>query len=360
MTKLDTKVVVLEHGHAIAPLTSSTGRPSSDFAAFCRRQFINYGILPLLLILLILTFAIIEPRFLSYGNVMNVTRQVSYLGIIVVAQMLYLVTANYDLSNGATVALSSIGCAMVMAATASGDPATSIALGCLTALGVSLLIGIVNGVLIAVVKVSSFMVTLGMASAAVGIALLVTGGVPVYGLPPEFSRYFGEYAVLGVPFPAIVFALVVCAAYVLLNWTKIGRHAFAVGGNERAAFQSGVNVRRTLLCMCISGSVLAGLVGLLLTARMSTGEANVGVEFPMQSIIACVIGGIALSGGEGRVSGAVMGALFIVLLSNGMDLIRVQGYVQEILLGCLLVLAIIVDKLRTRVRLRQVAAPQAA
>ncbi|KOF14396.1 hypothetical protein AC244_27320 [Ensifer adhaerens] len=340
--------------------TSHSQQAGSDFSTFFRRQFINYGILPLLLVALILTFAIIEPRFLSYANVMNVTRQVSYLGIIVVAQMLYLVTANYDLSNGATVALSSIGCALVMAATAGGDPATSIALGCLAALGVSLFIGIVNGVLIAVVKVSSFMVTLGMASAAVGVALLVTGGVPVYGLPPEFSRYFGEYAVFGVPFPAIVFGIVVGAAYVLLNWTKIGRHAFAVGGNERAAFQSGVNVRRTLLCMCISGSVLAGLVGLLLTARMSTGEANVGVEFPMQSIIACVIGGIALSGGEGRVSGAVMGALFIVLLSNGMDLIRVQSYVQDILLGGLLVLAIIVDKLRTRVRLRQVAAPQAA
>jgi len=111
--------------------------------------------------------------------------------------------------------------------------------------------------------------------------------------------------------------------------------------------------------MCISGSVLAGLVGLLLTARMSTGEANVGIEFPLQSIIACVIGGIALSGGEGRVSGAVMGALFIVLLSNGMDLIRVQSYVQDVLLGALLVLAVIVDKLRARVRLRQVAAKAA-
>lgn len=360
MTNSNTRAVGLPHGHEIKQPGKASTQPASDLSSFLRRQFINYGILPLLLVGLIVTFAIVEPRFLSYANVMNVTRQVSYLGIIVVGQMLYLVTANYDLSNGATVALSSIGCAMVMAATAGGDPATSIAWGCLTAFGVSLLVGIINGVLIAVVKVSSFMVTLGMASAAVGIALMVTGGMPVYGMPPEFSRYFGESTVMGVPFPAIVFTGVVAAVYVLLNWTKIGRHAFAIGGNERAAFQSGVNVRRTLLCMCISGSVLAGLVGLLLTARMSTGEANVGIEFPLQSIIACVIGGIALSGGEGRVSGAVMGALFIVLLSNGMDLIRVQSYAQDVLLGALLVLAVIVDKLRARVRLRQVAVSQSA
>lgn len=360
MTNSSTKVVAMSPGHNSNSRGAFSVQPAKDISGFLRRQFINYGILPLLLLGLILTFAIIEPRFLSYANVMNVTRQVSYLGIIVVGQMLYLITANYDLSNGATVALSSIGCAMVMAATAGGDPGASIVWGCLAAFGISLLVGVINGVLIAVVKVSSFMVTLGMASAAVGIALMVTGGMPVYGMPPEFSRYFGESTFLGIPFPAIVFAAVVAAVYVLLNWTKIGRHAFAVGGNERAAFQSGVNVRRTLLCMCISGSVLAGVVGLLLTARMSTGEANVGIEFPLQSIIACVIGGIALSGGEGRVSGAVMGALFIVLLSNGMDLIRVQSYAQDVLLGALLVLAVIVDKLRARVRLRQAAAPQAA
>jgi len=247
MTKLDTKVVALAHGQTIHPISGPGRGGSFDFATFCRRQFISYGILPLLLIILILTFAVIEPRFLSYANIMNVTRQVSYLGIIVVGQMLYLVTANYDLSNGATVALSSIGCALVMAATAGGDPATSIALGCLTALGISLLVGIVNSVLIAVVKVSSFMVTLGMASAAVGVALLITGGVPVYGLPAEFTRYFGEASIMGIPVPAIVFACVVAAVYVLLNWTKTGRHAFAVGGNERAAFQAGGNVRRTLL-----------------------------------------------------------------------------------------------------------------
>ncbi len=266
--------------------------------------------------------------------------------------MFYLITRNYDLSNGGTVALSSVICATVMTSVFQDSIPMSILAGCLAALLVGLVIGIVNSLLIAVFKISSFMVTLGMGSAAVGLALLVAGGVPVTGLPREFSRNFGTSTIWGVPFPTLILIVVGIAAYVPLNWTRIGRQAYAVGGNERAAFQSGVNVRKTMFTVMISGSVLAALVGVMLTARVSTGEANIGLQFPMQSIIAAVIGGIALGGGEGRVSGALMGALFIVLLSNGMDLIRVQSYVQDIMLGGLLVMALLVDQLRNRVKLQ--------
>ncbi|MBL8902679.1 MAG: ABC transporter permease, partial [Rhizobiales bacterium] len=120
---------------------------------------------------------------------------------------------------------------------------------------------------------------------------------------------------------------------------------------ESAAFHSGVNVRRTLSVMMVAGSLLAALVGVMITARVGTGEANIGVQYPLLSIIAAVLGGISLYGGSGRVSGAFMGALFIVLLSNGMDMIRVQSYVQLILLGTLLVSALIIDRLRTGTRL---------
>ncbi len=324
---------------------------SGGLALFVRRQFINYGILPVLLILLIAFFAIVERRFISPDNILNVARQVSYLGIIAVAQMFYLITRNYDLSNGGTVALASIVCATVMTTTFPDNAPMAILSGCLAALGVGLVIGLVNGIVIAVFKISSFMVTLGMGSAATGLALLIAGGVPVVGLPREFSRTFGTASYFGIPFPTLVLILVVALGYVLLNWTRLGRQAYAVGGNESAAFQSGVNVQKTLISMMVLGSFLASLVGVMLTARISTGEANIGMQYPMLSIIAAVIGGIALAGGEGRISGAFMGALFIVLLSNGMDLIRVQSYVQAILLGALLVLALLVDRLRTRVRL---------
>lgn len=316
-----------------------------------RQQFVVWGILPLLLIALIVTFAVMEPRFLSTANVLNVARQVSFLGIITVGQMFYLVTRNYDLSNGATVALASIACATVMTSMPDVGPWAAIAAGCAAGLGVGLLVGLLNSLLIAVLKISSFIVTLGVASAATGLALMVSGGTPVVGLPPEFSRGFGTSMVAGIPFPTFIMILVLAAAYVLFNWTRLGRHAFAVGGNESAAYQSGVSVRRTLLIMMLAGSLLAALVGILITARVSTGEANIGIQYPLLSIIAAVLGGISLNGGEGRVAGAFMGALFIVLLSNGMDLIRVQSYVQQILLGALLITALIVDRLRSRMRL---------
>lgn len=339
-----------EHPRTGAVRLSETASAEPPLVRFIRSQFVNYGILPLLLIVLIVVFAINEPRFLSGENILNVTRQLSFLGIVVIGQMLYLVTGNYDLSNGGTVALSSIICATVMVANAESGPWAAILLGVLAAFATSLAVGVVNGVLIGYFRISSFMVTLGMGSAATGVALLIAGGVPVVGLPKEFTKYFGTSSVAGIPFPTLVLILVIVVAYVLLNWTKLGRRAYAVGGNSTAAFQSGVNVERTLLSMLMIGSVLAGLVGVMLTARVSTGEANIGIQYPLQTIIAAVIGGIALSGGEGRVSGAVMGALFIVLLSNGMDLIRVQGYVQNILLGALLVLALLIDRLRVRFR----------
>jgi ribose/xylose/arabinose/galactoside ABC-type transport system permease subunit len=335
-----------------AEAKSSHPASSGKAGTFVRRQFVIYGILPLLLIVLIATFAWIEPRFLSYGNLINVARQVSYLGIISLAQMLYLVTRNYDLSNGATVALSSVTCALVMTSTFPGQPAFAIAAALASVLVLGLIVGALNSTLIAIYKINSFMVTLGVGSAATGVALLVTGGVPVSGLPPEFGRYFGGTSVMGVPLPLILFVIVMFIVYVLLNWTRVGRQAYAVGGNDHAAYQAGVNVKKTLFTMMVLGSLFAAFVGVILTARISTGEANIGLQYPMQSIIACVIGGIALSGGEGRVSGTVMGALFIVLLSNGMDLIRVQSYVQDILLGALLILALLVDRLRARVRLK--------
>lgn len=328
-------------------------RPArSGIKAFIRQQFITWGILPLLLVILVVTFSVIEPRFLSGDNALNIARQVSFLGIITVGQMFYLISRNYDLSNGATVALTSIVTATVMTNLADRGPWVAIAIGCGAGFVLGIVIGLINAILIAYFKISSFMVTLGVASAAVGLALLVSGGVPVVGLPGEFTRTFGTSKVLGLPTPFVILVIVLIAAYVLLNWTRIGRQAYAVGGNEAAAFQSGVNVRKTLTVVMISGSFLAALVGVMTTARVGTGEANIGVQYPLLSIIAAVLGGISLNGGEGRVFGAFMGALFIVLLSNGMDLIRVQSYVQEILLGVLLVTALLVDRFRSRLRLR--------
>jgi ribose transport system permease protein len=329
---------------------SSNVSASTGFRHQLRKQFIMWGILPVLLVVLIVTFTLMEPRFLSGRNILNVARQVSFLGVITIGQMFYLVMGKYDLSNGATVALSSIMCASVIVALADWNPWQAILLGCLAGLAVGLVFGVINSVLIAYFRISSFIVTLGVASIGTGLALMISGGVPVVGLPPESSRSFGTSTVAGIPFPTLILMIVLAIAYVLFVWTRLGRHAYAVGGNESAAYHSGVNVERTLFVVMVSGSLLAALVGIMITARVGTGEANIGLQYPLLSIIAAVLGGVSLSGGSGRVAGAFMGALFIVLLSNGMDLIRVQSYVQHVLLGVLLIAALIVDRLRTDTR----------
>lgn len=335
------------------PVTEAEGpaharRSVTDFG---RQQFITWGILPFLLVGCAILFAVLEPRFASGSNMMNIARQLSFLGIVVVGQMLYLITGNYDLSNGATVALTSVCAAMVMTANPGMPAGLAVALGCAVGLAIGLGMGLLNAVLIAWFNLSSFIVTLGTASLATGTALMLSSGTPITGLPEAFTLQFGTALVLGfLPVPVLVFLIVVLGGYVLLSWTKLGRHAYAAGGNAVAAFQSGVNVRRSVLAMIVIGSLLASLVGLLETARLSTGEANVGVQYPLMSIVAAVLGGVALSGGEGRLSGAVMGALFIVVIAVGMDLIRIQSYIQEIALGGLLIVALLVDRLRHRMR----------
>lgn len=316
-----------------------------------RGQFITFGILPALLIVMIVGFTLVEPRFASMDNLVNIARQLSFIGIITLGQMLYLVTGNYDLSNGGNVALSAIVCSIVLV-NFPGDGVGGMAVAILVVLLLGGLIGLINATLIAVFRVHSFMATFGMGSITVGAGLLIAGGVPVVGLPEGFVANVGSGAIAGIPLSTIFFIIVAIVAFVFFNRTVVGRQAYAVGGNEQAAFQSGVPTRKVMFVVMISGSVLAGLVGVLLAARLGIGDANIGVQYPLESITAAVIGGVALAGGQGRVSGAIMGALFVVLLSTGMDLIRVQGYVQEILLGVMLIVALILDRVREKLRVK--------
>jgi ribose transport system permease protein len=265
--------------------------------------------------------------------------------------MLYLLTRNYDLSNGATIALTSVVTALVMTWSGWGDStAAAIAGGCLAGVGVGVVVGLINGAVVARFNISSFMVTLGMSSVAFGVALLLSSGVPISGLPAPYVQTLGTGRWLGIPVPLYVTVVIGVLFYVLLNWTRLGRHAYAIGGNARAARVSGVRVGRDMLLLLVIGSALAAVAGVMLTARLSSGEANIGSDFPLLSIAAAVLGGVSLFGGEGRLSGAVIGVLFIVVLNNGMDLIRVESYVQLVVLGALLIVALIVDRARVRLQ----------
>jgi ribose transport system permease protein len=316
---------------------------------FARRTFVQVGLIPLLLAAAVVFFALMEPRFIATDNLFNIARQSTYLMVLTMGQMLYLLTKNYDLSNGSTVALTSVVTAMVMTWSGwGGSTAAATLFGILAGIGVGVGVGLVNGVVVAFFKISSFMVTLAMSSIAFGAALMLSSGIPIGGLPDGYVRHLGTGKWLGIPVPVYVTVLIGILVYVLLNWTKLGRHAYAIGGNEHATRLSGIAVIRSTILLFVIGSALAAIAGVMLTARLSSGEANIGSEFPLQSIAAAVLGGVSLFGGEGRLSGAVIGVVFIIVLSNGMDLIRVESYVQLLVLGALLIGALIVDRLRSR------------
>ena len=226
--------------------------------------------------------------------------------------------------------------------------ALAIALGLLAGFGAGLSIGIVNGIGVALFNVSPFMMTLGMASIGFGIALYMTGGVPVYGMPPEFGDVFGFGSWLGIPAPVYVTVALIVLLYLLVNWTRLGRYFYAVGGNIKAARLSGINTRLTLFIAYVLCGGMASISGLLLTARLETGEANIGASMPLELIAACVIAGVSLRGGVGRVENVVLGALFIGLIQNGMNLARIESYLQTVVIGVLLILAVVADQLRLR------------
>jgi len=313
--------------------------------------FVRLGVLPFLLLIAIVVFTAISDNFLSGRNLLNVVRQSSYLMLVAVGQMFALLTGGFDLSVGTIVALTSVVGATAMAAAFSMMPDAvwlAITLGVIAGIAAGLFIGAINGFGVAVFGVSPFMMTLGMSSVGFGVALYMTGGTPVYGMPQEFGNVFGFGTVFGVPAPIFVALLVIAGAYVLVNRTRLGRYFYAVGGNVKAASLSGISTRLTLFLAYLICGGIAAISGMLLTARLDSGEANIGSAMPLESIAACVIAGVSLRGGVGRLENVVLGALFIGLVQNGMNLARIESYLQTVVIGALLIIAVVADQMRLR------------
>ena len=321
--------------------------------------FVKIGVLPPLLLLAIIVFSQMSDNFLDIENFENVLRQNTFLIIVSLGQMIVLLTGGFDLSVGTGTALVSVVTATVMADSynaGAGSVGFAIALGMVVGVLAGAGVGLFNGIGVSVFRVSPFIMTLGTSSMALGLALYMTSGVPVRGMPPKFADIFGFGEWAGLATPIWVTAAVVVIMTVVLNWTRLGRYFYAIGGNANAATLSGVTVRTNLTAAYVIAGALMGLSSVLLTARLETGEANIGVSLPLQSIAACVIGGVSLRGGIGRVSSAVLGALFIGLVQNGMNLARIQSYLQMIVLGGLLIIAVIADLIRQRSLSRLAAA----
>jgi putative xylitol transport system permease protein len=309
----------------------------------------KYGIL-IALALVCVVLAVVSEHFLTARNILNVLRQTSINGILAIGMTFVILTRGIDLSVGSVVALAGIVAAS-MATTSStammpGGPYPAF-LAIAVGLAVGMACGAVSGTVVARFAVPAFVATLGMLSAARGLTLLYGDGRPVPALTPEF-RWMGTGEVLGIPMPVVLFAAVFAVAWWVLNSTRFGRHIYAAGGNPHAAAVSGINVKRIRLMVYVISGGLAGLAGMMLAARTGSALPQAGIAYELDAIAAVVIGGTSLAGGVGRVTGTVIGALLIGVVNNGLDLMGVESYYQQVIKGVLIVAAVMLDQARHR------------
>ena len=315
---------------------------------FLSVSFIKTGILPWFLGVALITFSLASDNFLTTQNILGVARHSTDLILVAMAQMIVMLTAGLDFSVGVILAMTSVVASMTMVALWSGYGSgwEAIFIGCLAGLLVGACIGLVNGLGVAFLRVPPFIMTLGMSSIIFGLARTITGGIPIYGVPETFANIFGYGAFLGVSLSIWITLAFIILVYIFLNMTKMGRYFYAIGGNVRAAELSGINIRVYIVGAYVFSAFITSIAALLITARLETGEPNVGANFPLLSIAACAIGGVSLLGGVGRVQNVVLGAFFIILIQNGMNLMRVGSYLQMVVIGVLLIVAISAEYFR--------------
>ena len=298
----------------------------------------RYGIIiSFLALFLILSF--VSNNFLTPINIVNVLRQVSINGVLAVGMTFVILTAGIDLSIGSILALAGA----VAASMVTGDNPVPAVLGVIVGVLVGTACGVINGGLVAYFRVPAFVATLGMLSVARGGTLLYSGGRPIPNLSMDF-RWLGQGAVFGIPVPVIIFAIVFIAAFVTLRYSVYGRRIYAVGGNPRSAKTSGINTQGIIFSAYALMGALSGLAGVMLTARTTSALPQAGVGYELDAIAAVVIGGTSLTGGIGRISYTLVGVLIIGMISNGLDLMGVSSYYQQIIKGSIIVLAVLIDR----------------
>jgi len=293
------------------------------------------------LIVLFVSLALASPYFLTQTNLSSVVRQTAVINTMALGMTLIIIAGGIDLSVGAILAMSGLLGTMAMEA---GAP---IPVGIAAGLVTGLFWGFVNGILTVRLNINPFIVTLGTLGIVRGLTLIISNGLPVHRIPQQFS-FLGEGNVLGVPF--VLWILVVCAlaTHLILEHTRLGRYAFAIGSNPEAAFYTGISVVfHTTAVYAISG-LLCGLAGMIEASRLMTGQPTAGQGYELQVIAAVVIGGGSLRGGEGSVVGTLIGAFIMGLLSNGSDLLGISPYLQQAIIGAVIILAVSVDELRKR------------
>ncbi len=278
----------------------------------------------------------LTPHFLTVSNLLNVAEQATIIAIVAVGMTFVIITAGIDLSVGSVLAFAGV----VMASALHQGVPLPVAL--LVGLGIGLLCGLVNGLLITIGRLPPFIATLGMMSVARGTALMFTEGRPVSGFSEGF-RSLATGEVLHVPTPVIIMIAVYAVAHFVLKRTKLGRYTYAIGGNEEAALLSGINVKLYKTMVYGLAGMLGGLAAILLTARLNSAQPIAGMNYELDAIAATVIGGTSLLGGEGTVMGTLIGALIMAVLRNGLNLLGVSSFIQQIVIGSVIIVAVLID-----------------
>ncbi len=293
------------------------------------------------LIGLFVVLSIASPYFLTAVNLSSVVRQTAVINIMALGMTLVIVSGGIDLSVGAILAFSGVVGSMAMVA---GD---SVWIGVLVGILCGLGWGAFNGVLTVWLKMPPFIVTLGALGIARGLTLIISGGLPVSGLPKELS-FLGDGTVFGIPFVLIVLLICAVITHITLHSTKLGRYTYAIGSNKEAAIYAGIPVGYYTVAVYAISGLLTGLASMIETSRLMTGQPTAGQAYELQVIAAVVIGGGSLTGGEGSVIGTLIGAFIMGLLANGSDLLGINPYLQQAIIGAIIILAVALDEARKR------------
>jgi ribose transport system permease protein len=304
------------------------------------------------LVLLVLAMSLLSDRFLTSENGLNILRQISVNLCISIGMTLVILAGGIDLSVGAVLALSgAVAADLLKNGVVVSQLAVELQFTVFGAIVAGLLVGAAagcfNGLAITRFRLPPFVATLGMFSIARGLTMLWTGGFPITGLGPGFG-FLGTEVFLGIPMPVWISGALVGIFLVLSRKTRFGRYVYAVGGNERAAHLSGLPVARIKIAVYTFGGLLAGAAGLIVTARLDSAQPNAGLGYELDSIAAVVIGGTSLSGGRGSVLGTVLGCLIIGVLNNGLFLLDVSPFWQQVVKGFVIMAAVAIDKTSLR------------
>ncbi|MGL4677702.1 MAG: ABC transporter permease [Brevinema sp.] len=301
----------------------------------------TYGVL-LFFVIFCIGISIIEPRFLSINNLLNVFRQTSVNAIIAAGMTLVILIGGIDLSVGSIFALSSVvGAISLVSGVGSG-------VAIIMALVVGAVLGMLNALFIVSFRIQAFIATLVTMTFARGLTYIVTNGIPATipttALSSELFYFMGDGYIMGIPFPIIITIVLYALLFWLLHKTKYGRHLYAIGGNEKAALTAGLKVKTIKFWVYTTSGITAALAGVILTARLGSAPPTGGAGYELDAIAAVVLGGTSLSGGKGNILKSVMGALIIAILGNALNLLNISSYYQMIVKATVILLAVLATR----------------